>query len=195
MVHFSAILPNFTDLILTSGRMRLRLLNQLGCGAYGVVYLAHDLNAPKDAPSHYAVKCLLKQPEGSEFHKLQRREIAYHHAASCHPNVVKLHHIIEEEFYLYLVLDHCPGGDLFTAIIDRGDFINNDTRIKKTFLQLVDAVHACHDLGIYHRDLKPENVLCSENGEDVFLSDFGLATRTKVSANFGCGSSYYMSPG
>ncbi|KAF9819473.1 hypothetical protein IEO21_02081 [Rhodonia placenta] len=194
MAQFSAILPNFTGLILCKGRMRLRLLKVLGTGAYGVVYLAHDMNSPAHSPAHYAVKCLLRHPEESEHHSLQQREIAYHTKASSHPHVVKLHDIIEEKYYLYLVLDHCPGGDLFSAIIERGEFANNDARIKRTFLQLLDAVHGCHDLGIFHRDLKPENVLCSHDGDHVFLSDFGLATRTRLSVTFGCGSSFYMSP-
>ncbi|PCH40752.1 kinase-like protein, partial [Wolfiporia cocos MD-104 SS10] len=194
MVQFSAILPSFLGVVLTSGDMRLRMLEVLGHGAYGVVYLAQDLNYSSSQPKYYAVKCLLKQPEDSEHYRLQQREISYHKAASSLPNVVRLHQVIEDDFYMYLVLDYCPGGDLFSAIIDRGVFIDHNERLRRTFLQLLDAVHDCHDIGIYHRDLKPENIMCSADGEDIYLCDFGLATRHKLSVNFGCGSSFYMSP-
>ncbi|CCM05529.1 uncharacterized protein FIBRA_07755 [Fibroporia radiculosa] len=193
MVQFSAILPDFKGLIITLEHMRLRLIKRLGSGAYGVVYLAYDNSLPSK-PTPYAVKCLLKHPKESDYHHLQQREIAYHKAASAHPCVVKLHGVIEEEHYLYLILDYCPGGDLFSAIIDHGMYVNDDVRVKRSFLQLLDAIHGCHDLGISHRDLKPENILLSGDGSRVYLTDFGLATKAKLSASFGCGSSFYMSP-
>ena len=43
MVSFSAVLPNFAGHLVISTRFRLRLLHPIGRGAYGVVYLAHDL--------------------------------------------------------------------------------------------------------------------------------------------------------
>ncbi|KZT70300.1 kinase-like protein [Daedalea quercina L-15889] len=194
MVHFSAILPCFSGKVLAAGHLRLRLLEPIGNGAYGVVYRALDLNAPPSEPAYFAVKCLLKHPEESEYACLQQREIAYHKAVCAHPNVLKLHQVIEEKDFVFLLLDWCPGGDLFSAIIDYGHFKRRDDRVKRTFLQILDAVHYCHRTGIFHRDLKPENILCSADLEEVFVSDFGLATTTRVSTSFGCGSSFYISP-
>ena len=195
MVQMSAILPDFSGLTISRGAFHLRMLEKLSAGAYGVVYLAKDLARAPHGATHYAVKCLLRHPDGSDFARQQQREIAHHRAVSDVPGVVTLHAVVEEEFYTFLVLDLCAGGDLFTAIMERGTYSNNDAAVKRTFLQLVDALAACHEAGVYHRDLKPENVLCSPGDEHVYLADFGLSTRSTRSSNFGCGSSFYMSPG
>ncbi|TBU58697.1 kinase-like protein [Dichomitus squalens] len=194
MMQMSAILPNFAGFTIARGCFHLRLVDKIGSGAYGVVYLAQDLApGPRGAP-FYAVKCLLRQPDGSELARQQQRELAHHRALSDVPGVVSVHAVIEEEFYTFIVLDYCAGGDLFAAIMERATYVNNTPAVKRTLLQIVDALAACHERGIYHRDLKPENVLCSADDAQVYLADFGLSTRNERSTNFGCGSSFYMSP-
>ena len=195
MVNFSATLPSFAGKVITAGHLRLLLLHQIGIGAYGIVYRALDLNSPPAHPAYFAVKCQLRHSEFSEYFSLQQREIAYHKTVCSHPNVLKLHQVIEEDNYVFLLLDYCAGGDLFTAIVDNGHFKHRDDRVKRIFLQILDAVHHCHRKGVFHRDLKPENILCSADLDEVFLSDFGLATTTRVSSSFGCGSTFYISPG
>lgn len=195
MTVFSAILPNFAGHVIISRRFRLQLGRTIGRGAYGVVYLAHDLSSPSDNPSYYAVKCMLRHELHSELEHVQAREITYHRHMSSHPHITTLHEVITDEHYVYVVMDFCDGGDLFGAITDRHSFFHKDDNIKSAVLQLLDAVEACHSAGIYHRDLKPENILCAHGDSDFFLSDFGLATQSSASTSFGCGSSYYMSPG
>ena len=195
MVQRSSLLPDFTGMVLFHDSFHLRLVEQLGKGAYGVVYLAEDLAPRLYGPTYYAVKCMLRYPEGSDLARQQYREISYHRAVSGHPNIVGLHAVIEDDLYTFLVLDYCGGGDLFGAIMDRDTYAHNTTAIKRTFLQIVDALAACHEKGVFHRDLKPENILCSPDDQRVYLADFGLATRSARSSTYGCGSSFYMSPG
>lgn len=45
----------------------------------------------------------------------------------------------------------------------------------KIFLRILDGVEAFHMFGVFHRDIKPENILVSKNGEDIAISDFGIA--------------------
>ena len=170
---------------------RLELTGILGVGAYGVVYTAVDIHTN----TRYAVKALNKAGLDPRQLKYQQREIRLHHLASQHPNVVSLVRIMDSLDCTYVVMEFCPEGDLFSSITDKGNFVGNDPLAKRAFLQLLDAVQFCHNLGIYHRDLKPENVLVTDQGMTVKLADFGLATTDYFTSDFGCGSTFYMSPG
>ncbi|KXG48957.1 uncharacterized protein PGRI_028270 [Penicillium griseofulvum] len=169
---------------------RLELTSVLGVGAYGVVYTAVDIHTNEV----YAVKVLCKDGLDARQLKFQQREIRLHHLASQHRNVVPLVRIMDSVDCTYVVMEYCPEGDLFSNITDKGNFVGNDFLAKRVFLQILDAVQFCHSLGIYHRDLKPENVLVTENGMTVKLADFGLATTDYYTTDFGCGSTFYMSP-
>jgi serine/threonine protein kinase len=174
----------------------LLLVKIIGTGAYGVVYLAVDRNNG----IQYAVKTLSKfNADGSPLDRrqlaFQHRELRLHYLASAHPNVVSMHKIVDDRDCIYVVLEYCSEGDLFYNITECGQYVGKDDMVKNVFLQILDAVEHCHALGIYHRDLKPENILVSNHGETVKLADFGLATEKDRSEDYGCGSTFYMSPG
>ncbi|OAV87620.1 RAN protein kinase [Puccinia triticina 1-1 BBBD Race 1] len=174
---------------------RLEFMSVLGLGAYGVVYLARDLTSPDmEQPKMYAVKALNKIGLDARQKSFQRREIALHSLASSHPSIVTLHAVIESPSCIFVILDYCPDGDLFGMITEKQRYLGKTAAIKAVFIQIIEAVQFCHRLGIAHRDLKPENILCKARGDDVVLADFGLATAEKTSADFGCGSTFYMSP-
>ena len=156
-----------------------------------MVYSAIDIqtNTP------YAVKALNKAGLDPRQRKFQQREIKLHHMASHHPNIVSLVRIMDSHDCTFVVIEFCPEGDLFSNITERGHFVGNDFLAKRAFLQILDAVEFCHSIGIYHRDLKPENILVSDRGMNVKLADFGLATTDAYTSDFGCGSTFYMSPG
>ncbi|KAI2614434.1 Ran1-like protein kinase [Hypoxylon fragiforme] len=173
----------------------LQLIGIIGTGAYGVVYLAVDMKTGV----RYAVKTLSKfNADGSPLDRrqitFQHRELRLHYLASAHPNVVSMHKIVDDPDCIYVVLEYCPEGDLFLNITERGQYVGKDELAKSVFLQILDAVEHCHNLGIYHRDLKPENILVSNHGDTVKLADFGLATSSDRSEDYGCGSTFYMSP-
>ncbi|KAI1810205.1 kinase-like domain-containing protein [Poronia punctata] len=173
----------------------LQLVEIIGTGAYGVVYLAVDINTRV----RYAVKTLSKfNADGSPLDRrqlaFQHRELRLHYQASAHPNVVSMHKIVDDPDCTYVVLEYCAEGDLFFNITECGHYVGKDDVVKSVFLQLLDAVEHCHALGIYHRDLKPENILVTNQGETVKLADFGLAIASDRSEDYGCGSTFYMSP-
>ncbi|KAI9877983.1 MAG: hypothetical protein M1830_002282 [Pleopsidium flavum] len=169
---------------------RLELTDILGVGAYGVVYTAIDIHTNV----LYAVKALNKTGLDLRQRKFQQREIQLHHQASHHPNVVSLVKIMDSVDCTFVVIEFCPDGDLFSNITERGHYVGDDYLARRIFLQILDAVEFCHSIGIYHRDLKPENILVTDGGMTAKLADFGLATTDYITSDFGCGSTFYMSP-
>lgn len=122
------------------------------------------------------------------------REIALHLMVHNHPNIVSIHQVYDCKEYVYVVMDYFGNGDLFHAITDLQWYSGKEYMVKQIFGQLTDAISYCHSRGVYHCDLKPENILVSDDGMSVKIADFGLATRRMYSTEFGCGSSFYMSP-
>jgi len=170
---------------------RIQLTGILGFGAYGTVYQARDV----ETNVQYAVKALDKYGLDPRQQRFQDREIQLHYQASHHRNVVSMIKILDGPDCTFVVMEYCPEGDLFSKITDQGYYVGDDQKAKCVFLQILDAVRHCHAAGVYHRDLKPENILVQDNGWTVKLADFGLATQDRITSDFGCGSTFYMSPG
>jgi len=112
-----------------------------------------------------------------------------------HPFIMKLHYAFQSTDKLYLVLDYCPGGELFFHLSRFRRFPERVARFYSAELLL--AIGHLHKRGIIYRDLKPENVLLDADGH-VKLGDFGLAkagiTSPLQGASSMCGTPEYMAP-
>ncbi|KAI8644316.1 kinase-like domain-containing protein [Parasitella parasitica] len=167
----------------------LRIVDVLGKGAYGQVYLGRH----EDKNELYAIKSL---HHTNKQRALERMEIGLHARLTGHPNIIQLKRVIRDQEldWTHVVLEYGPEGDLFSAITERDLYAGNHPLIRRVFLQLLEAVGYCHDNHVYHRDLKPENILVFDGGRTVKLADFGLATTNAISQDYGCGSTFYYSP-
>ncbi|KAI8638843.1 kinase-like domain-containing protein [Parasitella parasitica] len=174
-----------------------QLLEVLGHGAYGCLFLGQSL---VDS-SYVAVKVLTKSGLDHHQQKLQQLEIDIQTSLK-HPNLLALHRSIQDDDYIYMVMELCDQGDLFDYVIhdQNENFIREEHVVKKFFSQILDGVERMHANGVYHRDLKLENILLKcedEDDEDDLtckVADFGLATRDRYSMEFGCGSTSYLAP-
>jgi len=73
---------------------------------------------------------------------------------------------------ILLVLEYCPGGELFDILYYTNQL--DPITARTYFLQMLKALKACHDAGIVHRDIKPQNLLL-DGYFQLKLSDFGLS--------------------
>jgi len=113
-----------------------------------------------------------------------------------HPFVASLWYAFQTESKLYMVLDYCPGGDLYFRLNreSKGRFSENVARFVASELFL--ALAHLHSLDIVHRDLKAENILIDDEGH-IKLTDFGLSKQnvTGKDATFSfVGTPEYIAP-
>lgn len=85
----------------------------------------------------------------------------------------------------YFVMQYYPDGDL-TKICD--DLINNVEYQEIIFHKMIDCISELHKKGCQHRDIKPQNFL--RNGEDVIVSDLGLAKVVGAGTTFTVSNTY-----
>ncbi|XP_044126746.1 maternal embryonic leucine zipper kinase-like [Bufo gargarizans] len=112
-----------------------------------------------------------------------------------HQHVCRLYHVIETSKKIFMILEYCPGGELFDYIIAKDRLTEDEARV--FFRQIVSAVAYIHSQGYAHRDLKPENLLIDED-QNLKLIDFGLCAKPKGGMDYHlmtcCGSPAYAAP-
>lgn len=170
------------------------LLRVLGKGSFGKVVLVRKRTG-KESGGLFAMKILRKA------HLVKRRQIERTKterkvlSVVDHPFIMKLHFAFQTDEKLYLVLDYCPGGELFFHLSRYRRFPERVARFYAAELLL--AIGHLHRRGIIYRDLKPENVLLDAEGH-VKLGDFGLAKDRIIDPCSGatsmCGTPEYMAP-
>ncbi|XP_075544061.1 maternal embryonic leucine zipper kinase-like [Dermacentor variabilis] len=165
------------------------LLETIGSGGFAKVKLGlHILTGEK-----VAIKIMDKRSLGEDLPRVKLEITALKDLS--HQNICKLYQVIETSTKIYLVLEYCPGGELFDYIVEKERLSEGEAR--HFFRQIVSAVAYIHSQGYAHRDLKPENLLLDEN-HNLKLIDFGLCARPKggmaTSLETCCGSPAYAAP-
>uniref|UniRef100_A0A8C6NXJ0 Serine/threonine-protein kinase BRSK2-like n=1 Tax=Nothobranchius furzeri TaxID=105023 RepID=A0A8C6NXJ0_NOTFU len=165
-----------------------RLEKTLGKGQTGLVKLGvHCITGQK-----VAIKIVNREKLSESVLMKVEREIAILKLIE-HPHVLKLYDVYENNKYLYLVLEHVSGGELFDYLVKKGRLTPKEAR--KFFRQIISALDFCHSHSICHRDLKPENLLLDEKS-NIRIADFGMAS-LQVGENLletSCGSPHYACP-
>ncbi|PYS34950.1 MAG: hypothetical protein DMF75_05070 [Acidobacteria bacterium] len=183
---------------------RYRILEKLGSGGMGDVYLAEDMRLGRKVALKLLVEDLTENRE-----RLGRfDQEAYAASALNHPNILTVYEMGDEGGRHFIAAEFIDGMTLrkrlATSPMDLSEVLS-------VAIQVADALEEAHAAGIIHRDIKPENIMIRRNGH-VKVLDFGLAkltertvveetdteavTRALVQTDAGVvlGTSQYMSP-
>jgi tetratricopeptide (TPR) repeat protein len=144
-----------------------RVIEQLGSGGMGEVYLAEDTRLHRKVALKVLPASLASDPERLERFAREAEALA----SLNHPNIVTVHAIEDAGGRHLLVMEYVEGHTLADEVPPGG---LTDDRFFELAIPLADAVSAAHERGVTHRDLKPTNVMVSEEGR-VKVVDFGLA--------------------
>ena len=182
-----------------------RILEKLGAGGMGEVYLAEDLKLGRKV----AIKIL-----GEEYTSNRDRLHRFEQEASAasalnHPNILTIYEVGKDAGHHYIATEYIDGVTLRRKMSSSPLDIRE---ILDVAVQVASALEEAHAAGIVHRDIKPDNIMIRRNGY-VKVLDFGLAkltesstdrtpsdteaaTRVMVQTDAGVvmGTSHYMSP-
>jgi len=151
-----------------------RVLEEIGAGGMGRVFLAENIHHKKT----YALKILPgKLAKDANF-----RKRFFHEARVMseleHPNIVRVHHVGEDQGVYYLVMDYIVSPDgrprsLHEELAQSPKHRIASSKAHRWILQVTKGLAYAHSRGVIHRDIKPANILIDSDGS-VKITDFGL---------------------
>ncbi|XP_031459038.1 maternal embryonic leucine zipper kinase-like [Phasianus colchicus] len=161
----------------------------IGTGGFAKVKLGRHLLTGEKV----AIKIMDKFALGDDLPRVKTEIDAMKNLS--HQHVCRLYHVIETSKKIFMVLEYCPGGELFDYIVSKDRLSEEEARV--FFRQIVSAIAYVHSQGYAHRDLKPENLLIDEK-HNLKLIDFGLCAKPKGGLDYHlntcCGSPAYAAP-
>jgi serine/threonine protein kinase/tetratricopeptide (TPR) repeat protein len=144
-----------------------RILEPLGTGGMGEVYLARDEHLDRDVAVKVLQRGTLADPAARERFRREARVLA----RLSHPGVATIYDFDTQDSLDFLVMEYVPGGTISTKLAT-GPFSVPD--VLRVGASIADALEEAHRRGFLHRDLKPGNVVLTAEGAPKIL-DFGLA--------------------
>ena len=170
--------------------LHYKILEKLGQGGMGVVYLAEDLNLERKVAIKFLPQQIATNAQDKERFKIEAKAAA----KLNHPNIATIYSIEESGDQMFISMEYIKGVELSEKI--QAGTIPTDEAIKIA-TQIADGLEAAHKEGITHRDIKTSNIMITDSGV-VKIMDFGLAkvkgTSKLTQMGATLGTVAYMSP-
>ncbi|MDH3216949.1 MAG: protein kinase [Candidatus Krumholzibacteria bacterium] len=168
---------------------RYRIVEKLGEGGMGEVYLAIDTELERKVALKFLPQKVAYDPEALARFKREARAAA----ALNHPNIITVYEVGRYEDQSFIAMAYVDGKPLSDEL-QRGIAVERALQIG---IQACNGLDKAHRAGIVHRDIKPDNMLIDSDGR-VKILDFGLATFGEsggwTSNDSTAGTAHYMSP-
>ena len=171
------------------------IINEVGRGSTGVVYLSHDPYYGRDV----AIKVYAQDAGGDDSRAKVSRKMFLSEAHMVgmlqHPNILPIYDAGEENGHCYIVTEHVHGARTLAAYCRPDNLLPVDDVVEIMF-KCAKALHYSHSRGVIHRDIKPSNIMLTMDS-DVRIIDFGIAlvADSEISRIEGiAGSPSYMAP-
>jgi tRNA A-37 threonylcarbamoyl transferase component Bud32 len=175
---------------------RYEIVDEIGKGAMGVVYLARDpLIGRLVALKTFRIGYSIKDAELEQFRARFIRE-AQSAGILSHPNIVTIHDVVErgEEGMAFIAMEYVRGTNLKSVLQEP----QRPTMpyICEILGQIADGLDYAHSCKVIHRDIKPANILITTDNR-AKITDFGIArldTSNLTQEGQLLGTPNYMSP-
>lgn len=146
-----------------------RIEERIGAGGSGQLYSAWDPVADR----RVVLKVVAGAPDDPSVQRFLRESRLA--AELDHPRIVPIHRVDVVDGMALVVMDEIGGGDLAQQIATAPLTLD---RARSVLGQLGGALDRAHRAGLVHRSVEPANILCSPDGDEVFLTDFGAPDAT-----------------
>uniref|UniRef100_A0A3P8RY31 Citron Rho-interacting kinase n=1 Tax=Amphiprion percula TaxID=161767 RepID=A0A3P8RY31_AMPPE len=143
----------------------------VGRGRFAEVQVVREKSTGDVCALKVMSKTVLRTQENVIFHEEERKILSLNSS----PWIPQLLYAFQDKDNVYLAMEYLPGGDLM-SLLNRYEDQFDESMAQFYLAELVEAIHAVHQLGYVHRDVKPENILIDRTGH-IKLADFGSAAR------------------
>jgi serine/threonine protein kinase len=161
---------------------RYQIIETLGEGGFGITYKGvyvdnqamvaiKELWPEKSARVDQNVTWSFKISPKEKQLQINKFKLEAQNQQKCvHPNIPKVYDCFEENNTVYIVMEFIEGKSLLKILQTEG--VLPETKIKKYFIQVAEALKLIHSSNFLHRDIKPENIIINPQ-DNAILIDFG----------------------